>query len=226
MPSPLGDLTILGRALQAQPSLLGFAKVLTGKNALPLAGKPPRVVVWTIGAANGTPDVPAISVSSAWMLMTAHFWATGDDNAFDLRTRWFQAMFTQAVAGGYFWKVVESDTGERWDQDPDTDEQGQEFEIDFLIRIDANKKPGKKGTVLATSLNRVTTITADVLAGDATIAVDATFELPASGRLYIDDEQLSYSGSTAGTFTGLVRGLNGTAAAAHASGTPVYVTPT
>lgn len=222
MPSPKGDLTLLGQSLQSSTSLLGFAKVLTGKNSLPLAGKPQRLVMWIVGAANGTADDRTVSVSSAWMLVTTHFWSSDVDNALDLRQRWMQALRAQADAGGYFWKFPDGEN-ERWDQTPDTASQGQEFEIDIVIRVDANLPTKTTGTVAATSLNRVATLTADLTIGANSATVDATFEEPATGVLHIDDEQMSFTGMTATSFTGLVRGINGTTAAAHTSGTPVYV---
>lgn len=222
MPSPKGDLTLFCQNLQSASSLLGFAKVLPGKNSLPLAGHPQRVVMWIVGGANGVADDRTVTVSSAWMLITSHFWAQDIDTAFDLRQRWMQALRAQADAGGYFWKFPDGEN-ERWDQTPDTASQGQEFEIDIVIRIDANYPTKSTGTVAATSLNRVATLTANMLIGDVTSAVDATFEEPATGVLHIDDEQMSFTGMTATSFTGLVRGINGTTAAAHTSGTAVYV---
>lgn len=224
MASPPGDLELLARSVQSAPSLLGFAKVLHGKNKLLAEGAPFRVVMFVVGADNGVADVPAVSVSSAWMLLTAHFWSPDDSSAFDLRTRWFQAMRAQANAGGYFWKMPDG-PNEHWDIAPDTAQQGQEFEIDFLIRVDADLPKKSTGTVQATSLNRVFELTTPLGPADSTAVLEAAYELPASGVGYVDDEQFSYSGTTANTLTGLVRGLNGTTAAAHASGTPVYVTP-
>lgn len=227
MPSPRSDLTLFGMSLQATSSMLGFARVLVGKNELPKQGAPERVVIFPVGAVNGTADDRTVSVSSAWMLITGHFWARNPDVAFDLRTRFFQALRIQADAGGYFWKSADGEN-ERWDTQPDTSEQGQEFELDIVIRIDASL-PGSyltKGIVQSTSMARVFDLTASMGAGDVTAGVESTYELPTSGVLHIDNEQISYSGKTATSFTGLVRGINGTTAAAHASGTPVYVSPT
>lgn len=225
MPSPKGDLTVLCQSLQASSSLLGFAKVIAGKNALAAAGKPPRVVMFPVGAHNGVADDRTVTVSSSWMLVTAHFWATDVDNAFDLRTRWFQALRAQADAGGYFWMSPEGES-ERWDISPDSAQQGQEFEIDIVIRIDANLPAKSKGTVQSTSMARVEMLAASIGTGDTTVTVDATFDAPTSGVLHIDNEQMSYSGLTAGSFTGVVRGINGTTAATHSSGAAVYVSPT
>jgi len=48
-----------------------------------------------------------------------------------------------------------------------------------------------------------------------TITVDATAAFPTSGRIDIDTELITYSGKTATTFTGCVRGVNGSTAASH-----------
>lgn len=227
MPSPKGDLTLLCQGVQAASSMLGFARVLSGKNELPKAGAPERVVMFPVGAYNGTADDRTVSVTSAWMLITGHFWARSPDAAFDLRQRFFQALRIQADAGGYFWKSPDGEN-ERWDTDPDTAEQGQEFEIDIVIRVDANLPASylTKGTVQSTSMARTATLTTGVNASVNVIPVDATFEQITSGVLHIDDEQMSFTGVTPTGFTGVVRGINGTTAAAHASGVAVYVSPT
>ncbi len=227
MPSPKGDLTLFAEKLQAAAPLLGFARVLSGKNQLARDGAPERVVLFPVGAVNGVADDRTVTVSSSWFLMTGHFWARDPDAAFDLRERFFQALRIQADAGGYYWKSPDGEN-ERWDVQPDTAQQGQEFEIDVVVRLDVNLPASytTKGTVQSTSLARVAMLTADVGTGDTVVPVDATFEQSSSGVLHIDDEQISYSGTTATSFTGLVRGINGTTAAAHTSGTPVYVSPT
>ncbi len=55
-----------------------------------------------------------------------------------------------------------------------------------------------------------------------TITVTSTTAFPATGTIEIDRELISYSGKTGVTFTGCVRGFDGTTAAAHLSGVPVY----
>lgn len=60
--------------------------------------------------------------------------------------------------------------------------------------------------------------------GDTTLVVGSSASVnytkffPASGTLLIDGEQMSYTGKTFTSFTGLGRGANGTTAAAHAKG--------
>ena len=48
-----------------------------------------------------------------------------------------------------------------------------------------------------------------------TITVDDTSAFPTSGRIDIDTELITYTGKTATTFTGCVRGANGSTAASH-----------
>jgi hypothetical protein len=48
-----------------------------------------------------------------------------------------------------------------------------------------------------------------------TITVDSTTSFPASGRIDIDTELITYTGTTSTTFTGCTRGANGTTAASH-----------
>lgn len=225
MPSPSGDLTLLARAMQAQQPLLGFAKVLSGKNELAKQGSPPRAVVFVVGGTGGVADDLRVTITSSWMVVTSHFWASSVDEAFDLRQRWFQALRAQADAGGYYWKLPEGEN-ERWDIVPDTAAQGQEFEIDILVRVDANFPPKSTGTVQAVSLNRVPMLAADIGSTDTTLTVSSAFELPTAGSLFIDDERLTFTGVSGNSFTGLTRGVNGTTAAAHAAGIPVYVAPT
>jgi hypothetical protein len=48
-----------------------------------------------------------------------------------------------------------------------------------------------------------------------TITVDSTTSFPATGRIDIDTELITYTGTTPTTFTGCTRGANGTTAASH-----------
>jgi hypothetical protein len=58
-------------------------------------------------------------------------------------------------------------------------------------------------------------------AAATTMTVLSTSAFAASGTLSIDSEIIAYTGTTASTFTGLVRGLDGTAAATHAQNAQV-----
>lgn len=230
------DLVDFCTRLQAADPLLNYnggttqAKVIAGKNGLVAIGAPPRIVIFPIGGSNGGPDDIRQSVISSMMLVTAHCWAKNFVDAWILRTAFFQALRIQAdgVDGnpGYYWQCAGGED-ERWDIKPDASQQGQEFEIDIKVKIDVDKPASylTTGTVAATSMARVATLTAGIGTGDNIIPVDATYEQITSGVLHIDDEQMSFSGVTATSFTGVVRGINKTTAATHASGTAVYVSP-
>lgn len=57
----------------------------------------------------------------------------------------------------------------------------------------------------------------------ATINVSSTNGFRSADTVYIEDEQIAYTGKTATTFTGLTRARNRTSASAHTLvGTPVY----
>ncbi|MFH1603178.1 MAG: hypothetical protein ABIH03_04655, partial [Pseudomonadota bacterium] len=67
-----------------------------------------------------------------------------------------------------------------------------------------------------------TTVTDNPLTATATsVNVASTAGFAAHGRIVIDAEQMNYSGKTATVFTGVSRGLDGTAAAAHVLGSTV-----
>jgi hypothetical protein len=57
----------------------------------------------------------------------------------------------------------------------------------------------------------------DVMTGSGVITVKSTTGFSTSGTLQINDEQFTYTGVTATTFTGVTRAVNSTTAAAHAS---------
>lgn len=65
------------------------------------------------------------------------------------------------------------------------------------------------------------TLSSAITAASASIPVTSTTGYGAVGRIMIDDESINYAGTTATTFTNLIRGADGTTAAAHASGTGV-----
>ena len=83
-------------------------------------------------------------------------------------------------------------------------------------------------TVMATRYISSTTASANITAGDATISVSSTtnFHSPgpvyaSPGRIAIDSEWIAYTGTTATTFTGAKRGMDGTSAVLHNSGAAV-----
>lgn len=66
-----------------------------------------------------------------------------------------------------------------------------------------------------------TTLAASMGVGDTSCTVVSTAPFAANGVIVIDNEIIFYTGVTATTFTGLIRGREGTVAAAHASGADV-----
>jgi hypothetical protein len=78
-------------------------------------------------------------------------------------------------------------------------------------------KDGMKCDKLSSALS------AAIIATDTTITVETTAGFPNSGMLAIQAEQISYTGKTATTLTGLTRGANATAAAVHAINTPIFL---
>lgn len=58
-----------------------------------------------------------------------------------------------------------------------------------------------------------------------TVTVDSTAGFPISGFIRIEDEDILYTGKTATTFTGLVRGSYNTTAASHNDNVAIYTIP-
>ena len=85
---------------------------------------------------------------------------------------------------------------------------------------------GVKGRCWGTYALPATALSALMGSADTTATVASTSGFPSSGTLLIDAEQISYSGTTSTTFTGLTRGANSTTAASHSSGAKVgaYIT--
>jgi len=232
MPSPQSPITTLGKALAGAPSLKAFARVLTGKNYIAAGRAPPSIVIYPVsGPLSQAIDVPE-SFNDVELNVAARLWGRTIDEVWDLRARYIAALWYQAnpdpenpddsIAGPYF-KLID----EVWDIEPDTDQQGQEIEVIAMFRFTASEKSLSYGEVDSVDQSKTATLTVAMLAGDTTANVDATAgNYPATGVLHIDGEQMSYSGLTATSFTGLSRGINGTTAAAHAIGATVSVTPT
>ncbi len=79
-----------------------------------------------------------------------------------------------------------------------------------------------KFTVTATRYNpSPTTLSANITNTDTTITVGSTTGYAPRGRIAIDSELIAYSGTTASTFTGAKRGMDGTTAVAHTTGAAV-----
>lgn len=71
----------------------------------------------------------------------------------------------------------------------------------------------------------ITTTTASVAAGAATIPAARTLYYQTRGLGRLDDEYVFYTGKTTTSFTGVQRGLFGTQDVTHASGSEIYQVP-
>jgi hypothetical protein len=71
-----------------------------------------------------------------------------------------------------------------------------------------------------------TNLSAAIGAADVTATVSSTAGFPATGTIQIDSEQIGYTGLTSSSFTGLVRGTNGTTATSHINASAVSQTIT
>lgn len=69
-----------------------------------------------------------------------------------------------------------------------------------------------------------TTLSADINASATTISVGSTDNFNTTGTIIIGSEHITYSGKTATSFTGCVRGVEGSSAASHNSGVTVHNT--
>lgn len=67
----------------------------------------------------------------------------------------------------------------------------------------------------------ITTLNGALNSSDTTITVSSTSGYDNQGRIMIDRELINYYGKTSTTFTGAVRGVDGTTAVSHASGAAV-----
>ena len=66
-----------------------------------------------------------------------------------------------------------------------------------------------------------TTLVGNHSGTDTTITVASTADFPSTGTLIIDSEEMTYTGITPTTFTGVARGVNGTSPAPHSDGAVV-----
>ena len=66
-----------------------------------------------------------------------------------------------------------------------------------------------------------TKLTSDITDADTTINVEDASGFPSSGKIRVGDEIITYTGTTATSFTGCSRGTYGSFASAHSKGEPV-----
>lgn len=231
MPSPKSPVTVLAEALGSMPALSGYAKVLAGKNRLVEGRAPPSIVIFPAEGGYQSPQDNVQAFVDVDLKVVAHLWAAGVDEAWDLRQRYIQALWQQAI-GNPTYPAVATDAQagvmfefltEAWDVSPDTAQQGQELEVVIAVRFAASQSLATTlGDINATGLHGLqTTLTAPLASSDTSASVTSTTGFAATGALSVDGEQLTYTGLTSTTFTGLTRGVNSTTPAAHSSAATV-----
>lgn len=231
MPASKSPIRVLADSLSAMPVLKGRCRVLAGKNALVKGRSLPSIVIFPSEGGYDSPNDNVGSLVDIDLKVVARVWAADIDEAWDLRVRYLQALRQAAIGNpsnpalarpdqaGSFYELLT----EEWDTEPDSAENGQELEVTCSIRLSAAPTIQlKDGEIDATGLHGLSTmLTAPLAAGDVVAVVDSTAGFAASGELSIEREQLSYTGITPTSFTGLVRALNGTTATTHDTSTTV-----
>ena len=79
-------------------------------------------------------------------------------------------------------------------------------------------------TMTVQGTGRVTTLSSDIDNAVTTIPAASTATFPLSGTIIIDSEEIAYTGTTATSFTGCIRGVNSTTAASHLTNATVRST--
>jgi len=97
-------------------------------------------------------------------------------------------------------------------------------QVQIASLMEAAARPVLKGVAFSTygvTGGQGARLDGAVDAAVTTITVNSTAGWPPNGFFMVDAEEISYTGLTATTFTGVTRGANGSMAAAHANGKPV-----
>lgn len=90
-----------------------------------------------------------------------------------------------------------------------------------LNNVTANVGKGQFTTTSQTFLAWTTSTNNPLAANATTVNVVSTAGFAAHGRIWIEAEQINYTGTTATSFTGVTRGLAGSTATTHVLGSPV-----
>lgn len=234
MPSPVSQITTLVRALSNAPTLKGWMgiRVIGGRRGLALQGAPPRIVIFPATGEIRSAREMDTAIRDVDRVLLAHLWAADLDQMEELEARFFQAFEYQAspepsnpvptLPIGQYWKA----NSEEWNTDSDANTQGEEVLISLTAIHSIDRVPPSLGLVSSTAISTLTTTLAAPLgASDTSATVASTLGFPTSGVLTIDAEQIRFTGTTATTFTGLVRGVNSTTPSSHSSGATVSEVP-
>jgi hypothetical protein len=106
----------------------------------------------------------------------------------------------------------------------DVDQVTSDPQIEFAgkgLTINGFEMAGGGAGALVDVKPPVVTLVGAINSSATTITVDHTHVLSSSGTLLIDSEEITYTSTTATTFTGCTRGANGTSPASHSDGADV-----
>lgn len=88
--------------------------------------------------------------------------------------------------------------------------------VGAMIPIAFGAVPNVPGLRVAAAAQ--TRVAASFLTGDTSFSVASTADFPSTGTIRVDEEEITYTGKTSTTFTGLTRGASSTIATSHVTG--------
>lgn len=226
---PPGPITQLVNGLKRAPELQGYI-ILASAKLMPRNGAPPRIVIYPTAGTIKNPRDKSTANRDVDRELVAHLWGHDLDECCYLETLLVQALVNQGAGGdpvsgvgatpGLYWTA----TDDLWEQSEDSNRQGEEVYVRLTAITALNKVTKSVGSVGQIAYAVLTgTLAATLASGDVVAVVASTLGFPSTGLLTIDSEQMLYAGTTPTSFTGLIRGVNGTTPSSHTSGTTVNV---
>jgi hypothetical protein len=226
---PIGPITQLVNGLKRAPELKGYT-VLASAKLMPRNGSPPRIVIYPTAGTIRNPRDKSTANRDVDRELVAHLWGHDFDECCYLETLLVQALVNQGAGGdpvssgaatpGLYWTA----TDDVWELSEDSNRQGEEIYVRLTAVTALDKVKKSIGSVGGISYAVLTgTLAVTMASGDLMAFVASTLGFPPTGLLTIDSEQMQYSGTTGTSFTGLIRGVNGTTPSSHTSGATVNV---
>lgn len=167
--APQSPLTTFALELEQQPALkVSGVRVRLGAHNLASTRAPSRqIVIYPTSGPYGAPDRERVRHSEDPVLasvdqgMVAAIWGASIDDAWDLQQRFFQALRSYTVDGGYRF----AHEGCTWDETPpDTSAQGEALVIRFRLWLPI-QPPSYQSTEVE-SVNATTAITSPITGVD------------------------------------------------------------
>jgi hypothetical protein len=231
MPSPVAQIVALASSLRTAPTLKGFVKaqqVLLGRGKLSSDWSEAQIVIYPVSGKFTGPHNLETSGLDVTRSVAVRLRGKDFDQLGELEERFFQALWYRSAGGpsesptpatpGPFWQAIAED----WVTDPDSSSAGEEVTVFITVVDSIDYVPPVLGRVDAAGLvPGSTTLSTSMGTGDQVAAVGGILGFPSSGLIQIDAEQIRYTGLTPSSFTGLIRGQNGTSAASHLLGATV-----